>query len=66
MQSQIKLMLRMNRSFIHVILNEVEDQSEVRDVYANTCCRKLILHLVQDDMCTFTVKARLCIRLTVR
>ena len=61
MQSQIEQMLRRNRSLLHVILNEVKDQSEIRNVSPDKCCRIVILHFVQDDMYTFTVKARLCI-----
>jgi hypothetical protein len=37
-------------SILHVILNAVKDQSEVRDVYVNRYCKILILHCVQDDM----------------
>jgi hypothetical protein len=35
---------------MNVILNEVKDQPEARDIYVYIYCRKVILHFVQDDM----------------
>jgi hypothetical protein len=50
MQSPIEHMLLRNKNLIHVILNEVKDQLEVRDVSVKRYCRRVILHFVQDDM----------------
>jgi hypothetical protein len=43
-----------------VILNEVKDQPEVRNVYVSRGCRIVILHFVQDDKQTLLPYLNLC------
>jgi hypothetical protein len=57
MQSQIN----QESSLLRVILNEVKDHSEIRDVYVYRYCRRVILHFVQDDTYTVTTIPQFCI-----
>jgi len=57
MQSQIDydtVHVSWNKTLPSVILNEVKDQSEARNVYVYGYSRRVILHFVQDDKQTFT------------
>jgi hypothetical protein len=47
--SSARVCIDQESSLLRVILNEVKDQVEVRNVYVNSYCRILILHFVQDD-----------------